>query len=114
MRSDRQATVPSLLSEERAYNPFMRVHMPSIRAAGDWGSMCSHACHTCAKKNSPLFSLAVAEASKPSGSGAPADLAEIPAMAGLRSLKNAKAHLAAQPLPIPGAGAGPRAPYADF
>ena len=49
-------------------------------------------------------------------------LAEVPALAGLRSLKNSKAHLKGQtmdapPLPAPGAGTGTgvgRTPYADL
>jgi hydroxyacylglutathione hydrolase len=33
MRAQRRSTVPSTLGEEKSYNPFMRVHIPSVIAA---------------------------------------------------------------------------------
>jgi hypothetical protein len=66
-RSERRATVPSLLMEERQHNPFMRVHVPSLRAA-------------------------VAERV---GDARGREMPEIPVMTALRRLKDQRAHIAA-------------------
>ena len=83
MRADAQATVPSLLSEERSYNPFMRVHMPAVRAA--------------------VTGASKARRGNTDAGGGSEVLAEVPALAALRALKDAKAHLSTQDAPpLPG------------
>lgn len=63
-RADGHSTVPSLLMEERQYNPFMRVHVTAVKQA-------------------------VAQAVRDARG---ADMPEVPVMAAMRQLKNAKAH----------------------
>jgi len=78
-RSERRATVPSLLMEERQHNPFMRVHVPSLRAA-------------------------VAERV---GDARGREMPEIPVMTALRRLKDQRAHIAAGTGGMAAAPAGP-------
>jgi hydroxyacylglutathione hydrolase len=65
-RSERRSTVPSLLSEEKSYNPFYRSHVPTLRAR-------------------------VAELVQDSRGK---EMGEIPCLAALRRLKDNNAHLA--------------------
>lgn len=77
-RSGNLSTVPTLLLEERQHNPFMRVHVPSLKQA-------------------------VAAACKdPRGSEMP----EVPALAAMRKLKDAKSHLPKQEAATARAGGG--------
>jgi len=66
-RAEKLPTVPSLLVEERTYNPFLRVHVAAVKSA---------------------IAMAVKD---PRGSEMP----EVPALAALRRLKDRKAHLPA-------------------
>ena len=72
-RSQKLSTVPTLLLEERQHNPFLRVHVPSVKAA-------------------------VASACKDARGG---EMPEVPALAAMRKLKDAKVHV-----PKDGGGGG--------
>jgi hypothetical protein len=110
MRSGGQSTVPSLLSEERDYNPFLRVHVAALRAAGKGLPLCCCFCclrspdgsHPPLLRPLPAVSGALHRHAAQGGQPTEGELAEVPALAALRRLKNAKAHVQAQG----GAGAG--------
>ena len=77
-RADGHATVPSLLMEERSYNPFLRAHVAALRAR-------------------------VAELVRDARGR---DMPEVPFIAAVRQLKDAKAHLAHLGSAGGGGGAG--------
>jgi hypothetical protein len=77
-RAQGHTTVPSLLVEERQHNPFLRLHVPSLRSA-------------------------VAAAVRDSRGS---EMPEVPVLAALRKLKDAKAHIPQQERALGASGKG--------